>query len=341
MEQKQCYAFKHNSEKIRRCSTSGGAFSALAETFVENGGVVYGAALSKEDMLVRHIRINSSDEISKLQGSKYLQSIIGEVYKQIKEDLKQGRKVLFSGTPCQVAGLKKYIGLNCEGLFTCDIICHGVSSPLIWREFILFKELQLGGKVRNACFRDKQDYLWSNCKETIYVENLDTGEIKKESADEYAQIFYGHEAMRPSCYQCRFTNLDRPGDITLGDFWGIEKTHPEIYDELGVSFVMQNSEKGCELMNMLSSRGIIIKAAINETRQPQLYKPVRQPSTRRWFWTKYEKRGLEYVIQNNLNKYSIINIRRNIISKTKSIVKIMLAFIRSFRRNSDEHSKKQ
>lgn len=336
MEQKQCYAFKHNSEEIRRCSTSGGAFSALAEAFIEQNGVVYGATLSKDDMLVRHIRIDSIEEISKLQGSKYLQSIIGDVYKQVKNDLAQGRNVLFSGTPCQIAGLKKYVRLNYNGLFTCDIICHGVSSPLIWQDYILFKEMQLGGKVKDVCFRDKQDYLWSNCKEIIYVENTNTGIIQKESADEYAQIFYEHEAMRPSCYQCRFTNLERPGDITLGDFWEIEKTHPEIYDEIGVSFVMTNSEKGNKLVDILSSKGDIVKAALNETRQPQLYRSVRKPSTRHWFWSKYETRGIEYIIQNNLNKYSIINIRRWIIFKTKSVVKVTLAFVRSIGRNSNE-----
>lgn len=329
MEQKQCYAFKHGDDKIRRVSTSGGAFSALAECIIDNNGVVYGASLDNADMSVQHIRIDQSEHISKLRGSKYLQSVIGETFKQAKKDLEDGKKVLFSGTPCQIAGLKQYLEKKYFSLYTCDIICHGVSSPLIWREYIKYKEKELGRKVKGACFRDKEDYLWSNCKEVLYLEKDNNRNYDKYPADEYAKIFYDHEAMRPSCYKCHYANMDRPGDITLGDFWGVEKTHPEIFDEIGISFIIQNTSHGCDLVKMLSTKGTLVDAKIEETRQPQLYKPVREPSTRRWFWRTYEKHGLERIIQANQNNLSMINVRRNMVSNGKIVVRGMINLIKT------------
>lgn len=331
MGEQRYYAFKNGDEDIRRRSTSGGAFIAIAEWIIENEGVVYGASLSP-DNTVCHIRVDSLEEISKLSGSKYLQSAIGDTFKQVKNDLNAGKKVLFSGTPCQIAGLRKCIGRNNSGLYTCDIICHGVSSPLIWEEFIHYKENQLRGKVVAVCFRDKEDYQWSNCKEVIYVQNEESGTVKKHSADEYAKIFYDHEALRPSCYECRFTNINRPGDITLGDFWGIDKAHPEFYDEIGVSFIICSSEYGAELVEALKCKGDLIPAKLEETCQPQLYKPVRKPLTRNWFWKTYGKRGFSEIMKKNMNPRSLINIKRNTINTAKALVRTLLQRVKTARR---------
>lgn len=323
--EKQCFSFKHHDDRIRSRSTSGGAFSAIAETIIRNDGIVYGASLNQDDMTVSHIRIDSIADVDKLRGSKYLQSRMGDIFVQIKNDLKSGNTVLFSGTPCQVAGLRRYLIKEYENLFTCDIICHGVSSPLIWKEFVSAIEREHGTKVINACFRDKEGYQWKNCKETLCIQAPGTGEVEKISADDYAKVFYDHEAMRPSCYCCMYATVNRPGDITLGDFWGIETAHPELYDELGVSFVMKNTEKGDGLLQMLASNGVLKKASLNECRQPQLYKPIRKPSTRNWFWKTYYKKGFEEVIRNNRNSHSLINMRRNLIWKTKQVVKRLVS----------------
>lgn len=321
MEEKRCFAFKNKDERIRRLSTSGGAFSALAEHIINNNGIVYGAAFDQSDMSVQHIRVDSKEQIGLLRGSKYLQSKVGDSYVLAKKDLEEGKIVLFSGTPCQVDGLRQFVGKKQTKLYTCDIICHGVSSPMVWKEFIKYKESTVGKRIQGACFRDKEDYSWSNCQEVLYFEMDGNGTAFKCPADEYAKIFYDHEAMRPSCYKCRYTNLNRPGDVTLGDFWGIDKTHPAIYDELGVSFIMQNTAKGQDLIDILSLSGCLEKAQINETRQPQLRKPVRKPATRKWFWSVFERQGIEEVIRQNSRKNSLINMRRRIISSVKTVVR--------------------
>lgn len=324
MENLQCFAFKHHDDSVRRVSSSGGAFSALAEAIISDGGVVYGAFLDDDDLTLRHIRVDRIDDLAKLRGSKYLQSSVGDTFRQAQEDLSQGKTVLYCGTPCQIAGLKRAVKDKKGMLYTCDLICHGVTSPLIWKEFVAYKERQLGSRIIGASFRDKTQHPWSECKEVVFTKQGRDNGIDAHSADEYAQIFYGHEAMRPSCYRCRFTNLNRPGDLTLGDFWGVEKAMPEIYDELGVSFVLQNSKRGAELIQILTQKGMIIPAELSETRQPQLYKPVRKPFSRKWFWNTYKTKGLDKVIQDNRNPHSLINLSRNTVSGGKKLLRRLL-----------------
>lgn len=322
MSEKECYAFKHSSEDIRRSSTSGGAFSALAEMVLEQGGVVFGASLMP-NMSVDHRMIDIFEDLALLRGSKYLQSNTGNTFQQAKKELASGRFVLFAGTPCQISGLKRYLGeyADSDYLLTCDIICHGVSSPMIWREYVKYKENIYGGKVTAACFRDKFGYGWSSCKETITVCS------EKFASDDYTKIFYDHEAMRPSCYHCCFTNLDRIGDLTLGDFWGVDTAHPEIYDEIGVSLILVNSKKGRILLNGIGTKGKITPAKVSETRQPQLYKPVKEPATRPWFWRIYYSKGIEGVIKAN-SSVSGISLVRNLIHNSKTIAKQILCKIR-------------
>lgn len=319
MAYKQCYAFKHYNDEVRKRSTSGGAFSALAENVIERNGIVFGASLDTS-MAVSHIGINNFEHIALLQGSKYLQSDMGASLSQVKQELLNERFILFSGTPCQVAGLKNYLGKKAETdlLITCDIICHGVSSPLIWKEYVSYKERILGGKISKANFRDKVGYQWSDCKETITVDGV------RYDSDDYANIFYNHEAMRPSCYCCKYTNLGRPADLTLGDFWGVQYSHPDIYDENGISFIMVNSGKGEKILKEISSKGLIKLAKVEETKQPQLHKPVKKPITRRLFWLLYDKKGIEEIIIQNKLKYSKLNILRMLAHKSKVIIKKVL-----------------
>ena len=318
MSRQKYYAYKNRDDEIRRLSTSGGAFYTIAEAIINRGGVVFGAAV-REDCLVEHICVNKKEDLFRLQGSKYLQSRIGDTFTQAKNYLKDGVPVLFSGTPCQIAGLRNYLGKNNDLLYTCDIICHGVSSPLIWKKYIEYKEKQLGGKVSAVSFRNKKISTWSECHETITI----NGTVYDSS--EYAKIFYDHEAMRQACYKCRFTNLSRPGDITLGDFWGVDKVHPEIYDELGVSFVMCNSDVGEILCDYLKDNGELIVADISQTRQPQLYKPVREPATRKQFWKIYDKEGISKILKLNNNPISRINIKRKTIFYIKKVGKKIIA----------------
>lgn len=321
MDNNQCFAYRCLKEEVRKMSTSGGAFYSLAESIIKHGGVVFGAALS-EDQSLCHICVNHIEDLPALCGAKYLQSNIGESFLKVKQYVEEQRTVLFVGTPCQIAGLNKYLGNVNQTLYTCDIICHGVSSPLIWKEFVLYKERTLKGKMEVVRFRDKLDYQWSNCKETFIING------RKYAADEYAKIFYDHDAFRPSCYSCHFANLNRQGDLTLGDFWGVEKAHPSIYDEKGVSFVMVNSKKGDKLLEILAGYGELVRSNVSNTRQPQLYKPVKKPITRWLFWNIYAHGGIEDVIRYNSNNLSLISIARNTTNSIKRLAKKFLRMIK-------------
>ncbi|MGN9152245.1 Coenzyme F420 hydrogenase/dehydrogenase, beta subunit C-terminal domain [Bariatricus sp. HCP3S3_E12] len=233
-------------ERIRRTSASGGIFAAIAKTVLEEGYVVFGAAL-QTDYSVRHIAIKSVEDLLKLQGSKYTQSDIGRTYSEVKKYLDQGGKVLFSGTPCQVDGLYVYLGKGNENLVTIDIICHGVPSNRMFKDYIE----SLGQDVSNFVFRDKSIGWGINGSAII------NGKKKRiwQSSSAYLYYFTKGWIYRENCYQCQYTSSHRPADITLGDFWGIEKQHPEYlgkdgWDESkGLSVIIANTVKGEVLLN--------------------------------------------------------------------------------------------
>jgi len=214
------YASWHKDEKIRYESSSGGVFSALAASVIEENGIVYGAVYDSR-MKVKHISINKKADIKKLRGSKYVQSYIGDTFTEIKEYLNAGKVVLFSGTPCQVAGLKNFIGTDHSNLITCDLLCKGVSSPGLFENYVNYLSRKIGGKISDVNFRDKK-YGWGNTSTKI---------IFKDRSERYLKgifnsFMFGFSiglTIRNSCYHCKFTQINRVGDLTLGDFWGIYK----------------------------------------------------------------------------------------------------------------------
>lgn len=233
-------------ENLRKTSASGGIFAAIAKKALEEGYVVYGAAL-QPDFSVRHIGIKSVEELPKLQGSKYTQSDIGRTYCEVKNHLDQGGKVLFSGTPCQIDGLYGYLGKDNENLVTIDIICHGVPSNKMFKDYIE----SLGEDVSDFVFRDKS-IGWG-----ISGSALINGKKKRiwQSSSSYLYYFTKGWIYRENCYSCKYTCQHRPADITLGDYWGIEKQHPEClgkdgWDEAkGISVIIANTAKGEALLN--------------------------------------------------------------------------------------------
>ncbi len=310
------YAIKNKDNDIRKESSSGGVFSLIASCFLQNGGVVYGASFDNE-FVVKHTRICRVDDLYKLRGSKYVQSKMGDTYKNVVFDLKNGKSVLFSGTPCQVQGLKMLVlqlGLD-TGLYVVDIVCHGVPSPKIFKEYLDYKTRIENKSIKEINFRNKK-FKWKECRATIRF-NKDSKII---NMSEWTRLFYGHEILRKSCYCCKFTNLNRTGDITLGDFWGIERSNPSFYDDMGVSLCLINSEKGEELFSKISANCYWVEEQIEHTEQPQLYKPVRVPVLRKVFWWIYDKKGADYIFKtlaNNKGIYSaiarlLLNIKKNI-----------------------------
>ena len=215
----------YTEDEIRMSSSSGGIFPLLADTVLAEGGVVFGAAFTRE-LSVQHIMVSSPDQLKKLQGSKYLQSDINGTYAEVKRQLAEGRRVLFSGTGCQIAGLKKYLGNDPDMLLTVDVICHGVPSENVWRTYLEWLEKENGAAVEKVTLRDKKTG-WKTYSVSVEFGNGNKyDQIHKK--DLYMQTFLKDICLRPSCYDCRFKPLSSQADITLGDCWGIHKYMPEM-----------------------------------------------------------------------------------------------------------------
>ena len=236
-----------NDDNIRLGSSSGGIFSAIADYVIENKGIVIGASFD-DNFAVKHSIIESKRDLWKLRGSKYVQSEINDIFKCVRDFLDDNRLVLFTGTPCQVAGLKKYLQKKYDNLYTVDILCHGVPSPKVWSKYINEKEKEYGSKIFKINFRNK-DEGWNNFSLKINFEN---GAIYKNNIknDLYLKFFLNHLSLRPSCHSCKFKSLNRASDLTIGDAWGIDKIDSSINSYNGVSLVIVHSEKGERLIKI-------------------------------------------------------------------------------------------
>lgn len=256
----QVYAAVNENESQLLDSASGGVFIALASQVIECGGVVYGCAMEREGnkLKPKHVRIDQIDTLKKLQGSKYVQSDSGKVFQEAKEDLQAEKTVLFSGTPCQVAALKHYLGKTKQDqLFTIDIICHGVPNAQLFQDYISYIEKKKGKKVVDFRFRDKT-VGWGHTGSVVLVDKHDHIQKLKipMKLSSYYSLFVHSEICRENCYQCKYASIGRIGDLTIGDFWGIHQQHPDylkenggIMDERkGVSCILVNTSQGNTLI---------------------------------------------------------------------------------------------
>lgn len=259
IEQKQdnvaVYAAINQNEKLLGTSASGGVFSALATKVLDRGGVVYGSSMSKDGdaiLKVSHIRVDSKDQLSCLQGSKYVQSDMGEIYNDLKNDLKQGKEVLFSGTPCQTAAVKSMFG-NEDNLLLVDIICHGVPSQQMFTEYLSeLRKKNKGASIEKIAFRTKESG-WGLCARlTTKKKNIIKHTRIPCNISSYYKMFLRCEIYRESCYTCSYTTKERVSDLTLGDYWGVEKIS-DVYAKCkendiditkGISCVISSSPKG-------------------------------------------------------------------------------------------------
>jgi coenzyme F420-reducing hydrogenase beta subunit len=260
----EAYAAINKSEDIRKASSSGGVFSYLAENIINRGGVVFGAAFSKDYHTVEHICVDTVDDLYKLRGSKYLQSVIGNSYKEAEVLLKEGRNVLFTGTPCQIEGLYAYLKKDYTCLYTADIICHGVPSPKVWDFYLKRKEKEIGAPVKQVTFRNKCSG-WKYYSVKMFFSNNETYTARFRE-DLYMEGFLKNLYLRPSCYDCAFKGINRISDITLGDFWGIDRIIPQMDDDKGISLVCIHTHKGKSLIewqnDMLHIKEVNIDDAI-------------------------------------------------------------------------------
>lgn len=296
LPQPDAYAARHKDMKEVETSRSGAAFIAISDYVLENGGVVYGAGYT-DHFRVIHKRAVTKEERDEFKGSKYVQSDLNHVFRQIKKDLKGGLTVLFSGTPCQTAGLNAYIGKKqLENLILVDIVCHGVPGPYLWRDYIAYLEKKQNDKVCWVNFRDKQKFGWRAHRETFKFVKCDD-EIK------FAYTFYNHIMFRYSCNVCPYTNTKRPSDITIADFWGWEKTDSEINkDDKGVSLVLVNTEKGKEIFDTVKNSMLVIPAKLKDCLQTHLRKPCDTHPKR----IEFEKYYAKYGFERTFKKYALI-----------------------------------
>lgn len=319
------YAVKHRDSMVLRASSSGGAFTAISDYILTKGGIVYGAAFDKH-LIVRHVRCDTAVERDRLRGSKYVQSDLGDVFLSVKADLDSKRDVLFSGTPCQTAGLYAYLGKAYCNLLCCDLVCHGVPSPRIFKDYVNTLDGGIKNNISQINFRDKISG-WSNFSFSLVIAG------KKKSVrfgkDPYCSLFSDHLILRPACHNCKFTSYIRPSDITLADFWGIYSSRPGFADENGVSLVLINTEKGQALFEAIKSKICYERSNKTECSQPNLVRPTFKPANLDCFWRDYSRKGFDYVVYKYTLKNPINRARRIfylILSRTR-----ILSFLKAMK----------
>lgn len=294
-------AARNKNVKILESSSSGAIFLPIAEEILNQGGIVYGAEYD-ENLAVVHRGETTANGARKFCGSKYVQSDIRGIYREIKSYLHNGYPILFSGTPCQVEGLKQFLKKPYDNLLTVDILCHGVPSPMVFADYVNFIRKKSFGSLIGIFMKDKT-YGWGYQNLRLYYDN-GISEFNSIISNLWLKIFYDHVAQRPSCHKCRFKNLYRPGDISIGDFWGIEKSHPEFTSSLGTSLLLINSANGAELWEKIKLQFDYLESNIDECMQPVLQYSVPEPSDRSKFWEDYHKTGFCHTI---MKRYRISN----------------------------------
>ncbi len=291
----EVFACWQKNDDIRAASTSGGMFFALAEYVIGKGGSVFGAAFDS-NLVVEHTEITTFDDISRLQGSKYVQSRIGSVFKSVKERLDTDKYVLFTGTPCQVAGLKKYLGKTYEKLITVDLICHCAPSPGFFSDYLSHIKREHSVNITNIYFRNKKPS-WTRFSMKIDFSDHPSYETSR-MADPYLLAFLYDYISRDCCHKCKYTSVSRQGDITLGDFWGyVSEKRKFRNNEKGISLVLLNSNKGKHLFEQVKDDYICIKKDLSEAMAGNscLYTPSSKNKNSDNFWADYFDGGYETV----------------------------------------------
>lgn len=241
-----------NDDSIRYQSSSGGVFSVIAENFLRQGGVVCGVEFNSNVQIPRHIMIDKVEDLAKLRGSKYIQSETGNIFINVKQQLSVGRKVLFSGTPCQIAGIRSFLKKDYDNLLCVEVICHGVPSTELWKKHIQTVEKKEKKQVVDVQFRNKK-YSWSDFGlNTEYSDSSQKFLFSFE--DPFFRMFNSNLCLRKSCYQCNFKGLNTKADISLGDFWNIDEIDSKLDDGKGISIVLLCTDKGKEYFQSISDR---------------------------------------------------------------------------------------
>ena len=281
-----CYAAYNKNDEVRYQSSSGGMFRALADKIIADGGVVFGAAFDK-DFLVEHTYAETLEGLLPLMGSKYLQSRMGNSFSEVKRFLKEGRKVLFTGCGCQIAGLKRFLNHDDRNLVCVDLICHGVHSPRIWQSYLysLFSD----DKVEYVNFRDKRT---GQDNSSVVIKGLKSQVCEKKKDFLYFKSWQYGLFTRPSCEVCPFKSDNRVSDITISDCWGFRKIAPELYDDKGLSSVVIHTDKGKLLFDAVASQLVFKETLLDDVKQynsDYIRSIPFNAAKRKAFWKDYRK----------------------------------------------------
>ena len=301
LNEPECYAACANDD-IRMDSSSGGIFTLAAQYILDQNGYVCGAAYTDNFEKVEHILISDESELSCLRGSKYVQSDMGQNYRKIQEILKDGKLVLFTGCPCQVAGLYKFLGHEYDNLFTIDLVCHGVPSPKVFRRFVQQRKKE-HGPIKYLSFRDKHAYGWT----VSTLINFDNGETYKKyrTDSSYMKSFLELMSLRKSCGNCPFAHIPRMGDLTIADFWNIDKYNKEYDDKKGTSMVLINNERGRHLFDLIRWKMILCEKVpldFAKKNNAQLYASSKLHPRRKRFFSILDLYDIDKAIDYGINR---------------------------------------
>lgn len=306
---------------IRAKSSSGGVFSTLAEKVIKQNGIVFGAAFDS-NLQLKHIAVHPGADLQPLRGSKYVQSDMEGVYEKAKEHLEKGDLVLFSGTPCQIAGLYSFLGKDHNNLLTCDLVCHGVPSPQVFQRYVNFLEKKFNAKALKFEFRNKQKG-WKTYGVAVQFDN-GKEYFATLNEDNFMIGFLKNLYLRPSCYQCQFTGIPRIADITLGDFWGISRQCRDLDNDKGISLVLLNTRKGQKVFQKLQGNIFCTESTLEQAISGNhcLVKPIALSPMRAGFFADFFQLSFETVLMKHMSPPSLFKrIRQRMVRILRAIPK--------------------
>lgn len=297
--ERKVYAIKHKNYSVISRSSSGGAFTAISDYFLDNGDIVIGAKYDYSNHTLKFALANSKEERNLMRGSKYIQCYSKNLFELLDKAITEysNRRIMVIGVPCQIDAIKNYITFKKyeeKRFFLCDIICHGVSSPELWKEYISDIENEFNEKVTYVTFKDKRK-TWKCPTAVINTEN------REILISDYSKLYFSNNIMRPSCYRCKYASIERVGDITIGDYWGIENVMPEIYDKNGVSLMLINTKKGMDIFEKIKVNIEYKESKVEDCLQPNLISPTSEPILRKRVWKDKNNKGCKYIIKKYIN----------------------------------------
>ena len=307
---KECYGFINKNTLIQKESSSGGVFTALAEEVLKNNGIVYGATKDNSQNIY-HIKITNIKDLQKIRGSKYVQSNLKSLFQEIKQKIQAGgdNLILFSGTPCQINGLKLFLGKDYNNLITISVVCHGVLSSKILKKYLKEIEENNNQKITDVKFKSKRNG-WHNSS-IEYIFNKDSI-VNKFIDDPLMWLYLNNYILRESCYQCSCKGKNNLADIIIADFWGVEIKYPNYFDNNGVSAIIINSEKGKNLFEKIKEKNCVFSASLKNIKEynPMIFKSASKPFERNCIFNNLEKNSFRIMKELYNSKEKIKSLKK-------------------------------